>query len=238
MRNNEKNFMPDYIFTLPPRKVKYGMMTLAEVKNYGHQIHNIPEQWKISKGEGIKIAVLDTGLPIHRDLENQIDGIANFTSSPVEDMINGHSTHVCLTYENEVTIRYNEKIDIISIGCLVENILPFNENVEILSYNIDKEIVEFKKIINYSKKENNKKIRKIKAASYTLRLTEDHKILASKTRKQKPKFTETKNIISNNFRLISPYKYEIDISHKEYTINYTSSLRHMSVPISQNIIGF
>jgi len=81
------------VFTLPPYKVEYKMMTLSEVKNYGHKIHNIPEAWKFTKGENIKVAVIDTGLPNHRDLENQIIDHHDFTGYPEKDIV-GHSTHV------------------------------------------------------------------------------------------------------------------------------------------------
>lgn len=86
--------MPDRIPNLlPPYRVHYRMMTLAETKNYGHRLHNIPAAWKKSKGEGVKVAVLDTGLPVHRDLEVQIEDAENFTMDPITD-IQGHSTHV------------------------------------------------------------------------------------------------------------------------------------------------
>lgn len=87
--------MRDRYPMLPPFEVHYRLMTLAETKDYGHTLHNIPAAWKTSKGEGVKVAVLDTGLPVHRDLENQIEEAKNFTNDPIEDAVQGHSTHVC-----------------------------------------------------------------------------------------------------------------------------------------------
>jgi len=78
---------------IPPFKVNYVMLSLAETKNYGHDMHNVPQAWLDSRGEGIKVAVVDTGLPVHRDLENNIIASANFTDSPIEDLIVGHSSH-------------------------------------------------------------------------------------------------------------------------------------------------
>lgn len=78
---------------LPPFTVNYVMLTLAETYSYGHKLHNIPEEWKKSEGEGIIVSIIDTGLPIHRDLDGQIIDYANFTESPVEDLVSGHSTH-------------------------------------------------------------------------------------------------------------------------------------------------
>lgn len=81
-------------FQLPPFTINYIMMTLAETYEYGMAIHNIREQWKITKGENVVVGVVDTGLPVHRDLDGQILDAKNFTKSPLEDG-NGHSTHVC-----------------------------------------------------------------------------------------------------------------------------------------------
>ena len=86
--NNEK------INLLFPFKIGYKMMTLSETVNYGNKMHNIPEMWKKTKGNGILIGVIDTGLPVHRDLKNQIVDSINFTESPIEDKIVGHGTHV------------------------------------------------------------------------------------------------------------------------------------------------
>lgn len=79
---------------LPPFDVNFITMSLAERKNYGHEIHNVPEAWLKTQGEGVKVSVIDTGLPIHRDLDSQIEDYANFTNDPVEDSKQGHSSHV------------------------------------------------------------------------------------------------------------------------------------------------
>lgn len=81
------------IMKLPHYDVKYILTTLSETKNYGIQLHNVPEAWKYSKGEGVIIAILDTGLPSHRDLQGQIIDSANFTHDGIKDL-NGHGTHV------------------------------------------------------------------------------------------------------------------------------------------------
>jgi len=57
---------------------------------------NLPEPWKISRGEGVKVAVLDTGVDLsHPDLiDNLLPGM-NFINKrqPPEDR-NGHGCHV------------------------------------------------------------------------------------------------------------------------------------------------
>lgn len=75
------------------------LQSQPEEVTYGLKISEVPEIWQTGeKGEGIVIAVLDTGIDInHPDLkENIIDG-RNFTregdSSNFEDN-NGHGTHV------------------------------------------------------------------------------------------------------------------------------------------------
>lgn len=60
---------------------------------------NIEKSWKSSQGEGVKIAVIDTGCDLnHEDIkENIIDGfnVLSPNSEPLDD--NGHGTHVAGT---------------------------------------------------------------------------------------------------------------------------------------------
>lgn len=84
------------VFLLPP--IRRGVfLRPSEVKervDYNHNLHGIPEAWKASKGEGIKIGILDTGVPEHADLQGQIFEGANFTGDAIEDKVQGHATHV------------------------------------------------------------------------------------------------------------------------------------------------
>lgn len=57
---------------------------------------NLPENWKISKGENVKVAVLDTGVDLyHKDLIDNLLPGKNFIEkrNPPQDG-NGHGTHV------------------------------------------------------------------------------------------------------------------------------------------------
>ncbi|MGW2049653.1 S8 family peptidase [Streptomyces sp. NPDC001858] len=58
-----------------------------------------PQAWeKGYKGDGVKVAVLDTGFDAnHPDLKGLIAGSANFTAEPNTDDLNGHGTHVTST---------------------------------------------------------------------------------------------------------------------------------------------
>lgn len=75
---------------IPPVKVSARVSILAETEDYNHRLMNVPVMWKRTRGKGVKIAVLDTGLPKHTDL--QPCGGKSFIKGYLEDQ-NGHSTH-------------------------------------------------------------------------------------------------------------------------------------------------
>ena len=41
-----------------------------QVVDWGIRQSKIPESWKVTKGEGIKILVIDSGHPFHSDMSN------------------------------------------------------------------------------------------------------------------------------------------------------------------------
>lgn len=88
---------PDPVFKLPPFKVEQIFVTMAETQDWGLRLFGIPGLWSRSKGEGVKVAVLDTGAALdHPDLKGQIDEAVDFTGSrfgPSDQ--NGHGTHCC-----------------------------------------------------------------------------------------------------------------------------------------------
>ncbi|MFD5572938.1 S8 family peptidase [Streptomyces cadmiisoli] len=55
-----------------------------------------PQAWEMGyKGDGVKVAVLDTGYdPNHPDLKGLVSGAANFTTEENTDDVAGHGTHV------------------------------------------------------------------------------------------------------------------------------------------------
>ena len=217
--------------SLPPFEVKYRLMTLAETKDYGHTLHNIPAAWKTSKGEGVKIAVLDTGLPVHRDLENQIEDAANFTQDPIEDHIQGHSTHCCLTYDNEVVVKEEDEIKFLKIGDLVEKTYNKYKDLKILSFNHDTKKTEFKKIIATSRKKLDKDLYEIEAKSSKTILTEDHPVLWAKNRKVKNlNYKEARGIKSKE-RVISPYGLDFSYDKKIYTLDFVDDLKNLSLSL-------
>ncbi len=75
---------------IPPYKVVSRVQILSEVQDYNIKMMNIPSMWKHTRGEGIKVVILDTGLPVHNDL--RIKGSKSFIDGYLQDK-NGHSTH-------------------------------------------------------------------------------------------------------------------------------------------------
>lgn len=62
--------------------------------NWAHSILGVPSLWWSTKGKGVKVAVLDTGIDEdHRDFEHAIVAKRDFTGDGMED-VNGHGTHV------------------------------------------------------------------------------------------------------------------------------------------------
>ena len=96
MNNEIKKMMSElhlnYPVNLLPHVVTARVQTLVESDEYNISLLNIPEAWKETQGEGIKVAVLDAGRPNHPDLV--IAGSKSFVPGYDEDKC-GHDTHVC-----------------------------------------------------------------------------------------------------------------------------------------------
>ena len=73
------------------------IMQRGQVIDWSMQLVDAPEAWKVTKGEGIRVAVLDTGIDYrHPDLTQNIEKGINFTSFDRYDYMDwvGHGTHV------------------------------------------------------------------------------------------------------------------------------------------------
>jgi len=65
--------------------------------DWGVSLVQAPQLWATTKGQGVKVAILDTGIDtLHPDLKDNIKGMKNFTSSNVNDVTDrqGHGSHV------------------------------------------------------------------------------------------------------------------------------------------------
>ena len=89
-RSQEK----EYDTFLPPFTVDaIAPQEVNEVIDWGLQALGIPDIWKKTQGEGVKVAVLDTGIATsHPDLKSAIVASKDFTKDGVEDK-QGHGTH-------------------------------------------------------------------------------------------------------------------------------------------------
>lgn len=65
---------------------------VAETVGYYIDKWNLKEIWKHNQGEGVRIAVLDTGAATHHDA--LVHEMFNFTDDPDEIDMNGHGSHV------------------------------------------------------------------------------------------------------------------------------------------------
>jgi subtilisin family serine protease len=79
------------LFNLPPYTVDKAN---SDVMNWGMALEGIPDVWRITKGQNVKIAILDTGIAQrHQDLAGVVLQSIDFTGSKngVEDQV-GHGT--------------------------------------------------------------------------------------------------------------------------------------------------
>ena len=70
-------------------------ISLSQEQNWGIAACAIQEAWRVTKGAGIRVAVLDTGIAAHDDLKDAWTEAHNCSNEASYDDINsGHGTHV------------------------------------------------------------------------------------------------------------------------------------------------
>ncbi|NUM36315.1 MAG: S8 family peptidase [Candidatus Brocadiae bacterium] len=78
------------------KPIKFNKELGKQAMDWGIKTLRVYEIWKKTQGEGVKVAVLDTGIIDHPDLKVNIKGGINFTTSNPKDYVDrqGHGTHV------------------------------------------------------------------------------------------------------------------------------------------------
>lgn len=84
--------------------------SVGQLTDWGVHIVQAPSIWHATKGEGMKVAVLDTGVDLtHPDLAQNIQAYVNFTTDNREDVIDrqGHGSHcsgVIAAIDNQIGV--------------------------------------------------------------------------------------------------------------------------------------
>lgn len=93
--------MFDFLFRRKKVELKVTVVSWKEISkeqkmDWGIKTLRVYEVWKESRGEGVNVAILDTGVASHNDLNPNIKGGINFTTSNSKDYEDrvGHGTHV------------------------------------------------------------------------------------------------------------------------------------------------
>jgi subtilisin family serine protease len=84
---------------LPPLRIEAAYAALSETVDWGLAAYSVPAQWTTTRGAGIRVAVLDTGIEAdHPDLADAIDDCRDFSASRLGSRDRqGHGTHVAGT---------------------------------------------------------------------------------------------------------------------------------------------
>jgi subtilisin family serine protease len=97
MKNNNCSLFPY------EREDVFSMQEVKQAHGWEITSFNIPEVWKLTQGDGVKVAVVDTGCDLnHDDLKNNLLQGKNFVNSKKDPIdLNGHGTHVSGTIAAE-----------------------------------------------------------------------------------------------------------------------------------------
>jgi len=120
---------------------------LKQIAGWQITTFNLPEMWKYTEGEGVTVAVLDSGCDLdHPDLANNILPGFNFIdpTKPPEDE-NDHGTHVtgsiCAENNDYGVVGVAPKVKVIPIKVLDENgIGDINNVVKGIRYAIERNV--------------------------------------------------------------------------------------------------
>ena len=87
--------MSDYVH-LPPYRVDFGSVPLSgkDGVDWAVESYGIPSLWKQTKGAGVTVAVIDSGISKHTALIDAVAEYRNFSSDGSDEDTLGHGTHV------------------------------------------------------------------------------------------------------------------------------------------------
>jgi len=110
---------------LPPHKPEFVISSLSQSQGWGIKRHKIPNTWTVTQGEGIRIAVIDSGHPVHTDIgDNAIPGKNYIQGEDINDH-EGHQTHctgiICAKNNDSGMVGVAPKAQCISIKALDKN---------------------------------------------------------------------------------------------------------------------
>jgi subtilisin family serine protease len=117
--DKEIQFIPD--IEMQPIHV---MQTLSQTTDWGLMQSNIPGAWAYTEGEGITIAVLDTGVWDHSDLRDNLLPALNFSGESDDKDWNGHG---CILPDDKLFVK---NLGIVSIQDLYQKTIPNSISVD------------------------------------------------------------------------------------------------------------
>ena len=81
---------------LPPYRVEFPAMAFSsgEGVDWGLTAYGVPALWKEYNGEGVTVAVVDSGIAKHPALDGRVKEYRNFSADSVVEDTLGHGTHV------------------------------------------------------------------------------------------------------------------------------------------------
>lgn len=88
--------MTDDFVSLPPYRVEiaHGALSKMERVDWGVRAYGVPTVWSNTRGGGVTVAVIDSGVAGHPDLAASIIDRRNFSADPDPMDTLGHGTHV------------------------------------------------------------------------------------------------------------------------------------------------
>ena len=84
--------MTDYV-SLPPYRVSFPTVPLSEGVDWGVSSYGIPSLWKKTRGAGVTVAVVDSGVAPHFALKDVVADYRNFSGDADAYDTLGHGTH-------------------------------------------------------------------------------------------------------------------------------------------------